>query len=90
MFRSTLYDYSDAYLLVKEKITITGARDDAVVRKADERDEGVAFKNRASFTTCIIEINNTETDDTKDNDIVMPMYNLIEYGDNYSKTSGSL
>ena len=42
------------------------------------------------FTNCKSEINNTETDNTKDIDIVMPMYNLIEYSDNYSKTFGSL
>ena len=42
------------------------------------------------FTNCISEINNTQVDNAKDIDIVMPMYNLIEYSDNYSKTSGGL
>ena len=42
------------------------------------------------FTKCISRINNTEIDNAKDIDIVMSMYNLIEYSDNYSKTSGSL
>ena len=48
------------------------------------------FKNYAPFTNCISKINNTQVDNAKDIDIVMPMYNLIEYSDNYSKTSGSL
>ena len=90
MLKSSLCDYSDAYILVKGKITITGAGDDAAARQADERDKCIAFKNCASFTNYIIEINNTKIDNAKDIDIVMPMYNLIEYGDNYSKTSGSL
>ena len=51
--------------------------------KADERDKGVAFKNCIPFTNCISEINNTQVDDAKDIDIVMPMYNLIEYSDNW-------
>ena len=89
MLKSSLCDYSDAYILVKGKITITGA-DDAAAKQADERDKGVAFKNCAPFTNCVSEINNTQIDNAKDIDIVMPMYNLIEYSDNYSKTSGSL
>ena len=48
----------------------------------------VIFKNCAPFTDYISEINNKEVDHAKDNDVVMPMYNLIEYSDNYSKTSG--
>ena len=47
-------------------------------------------KSCAPFTNCISEINNTQIDNVKDIDIVMGMYNLIEYSDNYSKTSGSL
>ena len=42
------------------------------------------------FPDCISEINNTEIDHRKDIDVVMPMYSLIEYSENYSKTSGSL
>ena len=89
MLKSSLCDYSDAYTLVKGKITITGAGDDAAARQADERDKGVAFKNYAPFTSCISEINNTQIDNCKDIDIVMPLYNLIEYSDNYAKTYGS-
>ena len=88
--KSSLCDYSNAYILVKWIITIAGAGDDAAARQADERDKGVAFKNCALFTNCISEINNTEVDNTKDIDIIMAMYNLIEYSDNYAKTTGSL
>ena len=90
MLKSSLSDYNDAYILVKGRITITRAGADAAHRKVDERDKGVAFKNCAPFTNCISEINNAQVDNAKDIDIVMPMYNLIEYRDNYAKTSGSL
>ena len=88
MLKSSLCDYSDAYILVKAKITITGAGADAAARQADERDKG--FKNCAPFTSCKSDINNVEIDYCQDIDIVMPMYNLIQYSDNYPKTSGSL
>ena len=87
MLRSSLCDYADAYILVKGTITITGAGDDAAARRADERNKSLIFKNCASFTKCISKINNTEIDNAQDIDIVMPMYNLIEYSNNYSKTS---
>ena len=90
MLRSNLCDYPDSYILVKGTITITGAGANADARNADERDKGVTFKNCAPFTKCISRINNTDIDNAHDIDIVMPMYNLIEYSDNYSKTSGSL
>ena len=73
MLRSSLCDYSDAYILVKGKITITGAGDNAAAKHVDERDKGVAFKNCAPFTNCINEINNTQIDNAKDIDIVMPI-----------------
>ena len=72
MLRSNLCDYADAYILVKGTITIIGAGDDAVARRADERDKGVTFKNCAPFVKCISRINNTEIDNAKDIDIVMP------------------
>ena len=90
MLKSTLCDYSDAYILVKGTIAIAGAGDNAAARQADERNKGVAFKYCAPFTNCISEINNTQVDNAKDIDIVMPMYNLKEYSDNYVKTTGSL
>ena len=90
MLRSNLCDYADAYILVKGTITITGAGNDDATKQADERSKAVTFKNCVPFTKCISRINNTEIDNAKDIDIVMSMYNLIEYSDNYSKTSGSL
>ena len=50
----------------------------------------IIFKNYAPFTNCISKINNTQVDNAKDIDTVMPIHNLIEYSDNYSKTFGSL
>ena len=90
MLRSNLCDYADSYILVKGTIAITGAEDDAATRRADETNKDVTFKNCAPFTKCISRINNTDIDNAHDIDIVMPMCNLIEYSDNYSKTSGSL
>ena len=87
MLKSSLCDYSDAYILVKGTITIAEEGADAAARHADERDKGAAFKNCAPFTNCISEINNTQVNNAKDIDLVMSMYNLIEYSDNYEKTS---
>ena len=86
MLRSNLCDYADAYILLNG----TGDGDDHAAKRTDKRDKGVIFKNCAPFTKCISRINNTEIDNAKDIDIVMPMCNLIEYSDDYSKTSGSL
>ena len=88
--RSNLCDYADSYILVKGTITIAGTGDDAAARRADERNKGITFKNCAPLTKCISRINNTDIDNAYDFDIVMRMYNLIEYSDNYSKISGSL
>ena len=88
MLKSSLCDYSDAYILAKE--TITANNTAAVFADANNTNKKVIFKNCTPFTNCISEINNTQVDNAKDIDIVMPMYNLIEYSDNYSKTSGSL
>ena len=90
MLRSNLSDYADAYRFVKGTITITGAGDDGTARQLDERDKVVTFKNCATFTNCISRINGTDTVNAQDIDTVKPMYNLIKYSDNYSKTSGSL
>ena len=69
---------------------MTRAGDDAGERQTDERDKGVTFKNCAPFTKCISRISNTDIDNPHDIDVVMQMYKLIEYSDNYSKISGSL
>ena len=85
MLKSSLCDYSDAYIFVQGTITVNNtAPADA---NANNTDKKVIFKNCAPFTNCISEINNTLIDNAKDIDIIMPMYNLIEYNDNYSKTT---
>ena len=88
MLRSSLCDYSDAYILVKGNITVNNTA--AAGAAANNTNKKVIFKNCAPFTNCISKINNTQIDNAEYIDIVMPMYNLIEYSDNYSKTSGSL
>ena len=85
MLKSSLCDYSNAYILVEGKITITKKRTGTVARQADERDKDGTFKNCALFIHRITEINMINVDNVKDIDIVMPMYNLIEYNDNYAK-----
>ena len=91
MLKSSLCDYSDTYILVRRTMTTAGAGDDAAARQADERNKKVIFKNCELFTNCISEINITQVLSAKDLcDVVMPMYNLIEYSDNYSKKSGIL
>ena len=88
MLKSSLCDYSDAYVLVKGTISVNNtAASDASAKITNKK---VIFKNCAPFTNCISKINNTQVDNAKDIDIVMSMYNLIEYSDNYSKASGSL
>ena len=88
MLKSSLCDYSDAYIIVKGTITVNNTA--AADADANNTNKKVIFKNCAPFTTCISEINNTQVGNAKDIDIVMPMYNLIEYSDNYVKTSGRL
>ena len=88
MLSSSLCDYSDPYTLVEGNITVNNTA--ATDADANNTNKKVIFKNCAPFTDCISKINNTQVDNAKDIDIVMPMYNLIEYSDNYSKTSGSL
>ena len=92
---SRLCDYSDAYILVTGNITVT--RTIATVAGGNHQKKQpfaaatqVAFKNCTPFKTCSKEIDVTLVDETDYIDIIMPMYNLIEYSDNYSDTSGSL
>ena len=85
IFKSSFCDYSDACIPVSGKITITGAGADDAAKQLNERNKGVVFKNCAPFIDYISEIYNTHIDNTKCLDVVMPMYNFIEYSDNYSK-----
>ena len=80
VIKSNICDHSDAYILATGNITTTGG--DANTR--------VAFKNCAPFTKCITHINDEPVDNADNLDIIMPLYNLIEYNDNYSDTAGSL
>ena len=88
MLKSSLCKYSDAYILVKG--TISANNTAAAGAAVNNNDRKAIFKNCAPFTNCISKINNTQIDNANDIDIVMPMYNLIEYSDNYAKTTGSL
>ena len=87
MLRSSLCDYSDVYVLVSATMTVSNtSAGDAAANNI----KNLIFKNWAPFTNCISEIKSTLIDNAKDNDIVMAMYNLIKYSDNYSKTRGRL
>ena len=80
MLRSSLCDYSDAYILVKGNMTVNNTTADG----AAANNKKVIFKNGAPFTNCISKTNNTEIDNAEYIDTVIPVYNLIEYSDNYS------
>ena len=87
MLRSNLCDYSDAYILVKGTITVTAP---GVNNIRDKRNRTLILKNNAPFVSCITRINGELIEDADDLDIVMSMYNLLEYSKNYRKTIGSL
>ena len=79
MIMSNLCDYSNAYILAWGTITITGEGADDEAKPLDERNKGVIFKICAPFTECISTVNNIQIDNAKDIDVVMPMYNFIEF-----------
>ena len=85
MLRSDLCDYSGAYIVVKGDITLTKTNGREII---DIRNRFLAFKSNAPFTNHISKINNVLTDNEY-LDIVMPMYNLLEYSNNYRKTTRS-
>ena len=78
MLRSDLCDYSNAYIVVKGTITI-------VRPNGAKRNKEAAFKNNAPYINCISKINEVKIDNAEDLDIIMPMYNLLEYSKNYKK-----
>ena len=81
MLRSDLCDFSDAYIVVKGIVTVS----------ADERDrDEMNREDNAPFISRISKINGLLVENAEDLDIVTPMYNLLEYSKNYSKTSASL
>ena len=65
MPKSSLCDYSDAYILIKRAITISGRGADVAVKQEDERNKGAIFKNCAPFSDCISQIDNTQIDNAK-------------------------
>ena len=75
MLRSDLYDYSDACIAVKETIDLLAT----AANENDKAQKNVAFKNNAPFRSCLSKINSTLTDNAEDRDMVMSMYNLLEY-----------
>ena len=81
-------DYSDAYILVNGTITVTAAEGANDIR--EKRNKPLVLTNNAPFVSCITRINGELIEDAHDLDIVMPMYNLLEYSKNYKQTIGSL
>ena len=83
MLRLDLCDFSDAYIVLKGIITVVRPND-------TKRNKSVAFKNNALFIDCISKFNGVQIDNAEDLDVVLPMYNLLEYSKSYRKTTGSL
>ena len=84
MLRSDLCDYSDAFIVVKGRISVTDTNN------ANKRNKKLTCKNNAPFRSCISKIKNTFIDNAEDLGIVMQIYNLLECSDNYSMTLRSL
>ena len=87
MLRSDLCDCSDTQIVLKGDITLTKTNRRGFI---DTRNRFLAFKNNAPLINCISKINNVLIYNAEDLDIVMPMYNLLEYSKNYRKTTGCL
>ena len=87
MLQSDLCDFSDTYIVVKGDIIL---RETENGNFFDVRNRFLAFKNNAPFTNCIWKINSAFIDNAEDLDVVMSMYNLLEYRKNYRKTTGTL
>ena len=83
MLGSDLCDFSDAYIVLKGDITVTGPNN-------AKRNKSVAFKNNVPFISCISKINGVQIDNAEDLGVVMPMYNLFENSKIYRKTTGSM
>ena len=77
MLRSDLYDYSDAYIVEKGRISVT---DNNV---ANRRNKKLTFNNNALFKSGISKINNTFIDNVEDLDIAVPIYIFLEYSNYY-------
>ena len=79
VLKSGLCEYNDSYILVRGDITVTAASETQI-----------AFRNCSPFTKCITKIDGTAIDDAEDLDLVMSVYNIIEYSSKWSETTGSL
>ena len=90
MLRFDLCDFSDAYIVVKGKITVSATDGMEPIILEIKKSRPLAFKNNAPFISCIFKINGILVENAEDSVIVMPMYNLLEYRKTHSKTSGSL
>ena len=90
MLNTSLFDYSDAYILVEGRITVVGQGAGVPAVATDRIDKEVVFKNCALFVKCVNKINNAEVGTAEDFDIAVLMYNLLEYIENYINTSASL
>ena len=86
MLRSDLCNHRDAYIVVKEGIDLLAT----AANENDKDEKNVAFIDNAPFRSCISKYNSALIDNTEDLDIVVPMYNLLEYSQNYSMTSENL
>ena len=73
-------DFNDAYIVVKVDITVTEP-------DYTKRNKSITFKNNAPFINCISKINGAKIDNAEDLDVVMPIYNLLEYNKNYRKNN---
>ena len=80
VFKSNLCDYSDSYILVSGNIKFADVA----------ANTNVVFKNCAPFIRCVTHINDEHVETAENLDVIIPMYNLIEYSDNYADSSGSL
>ena len=84
MLTSDLFDYSDAYIVTKGTTTVYDSNANNRINRE------LVFKNNALFRSCMLKVNNTFIDSTKELHIVISIYNLSEYSNNYSMMSGSL
>ena len=89
MLRSDLCDYSDAYILVYDTIKVNAIVNGAE-NEINRRNRPLILKNNSPFVSCITRINGELIEDADDLDVVMPMYNLLEYSENFRKSIGSL
>ena len=80
VIKSSLCDYSDEYVLVTGDIAAVGS----------DENTSTAFKNCAPFRICVARINDEHVETAENLDIIIPMYNMLKYSDNYADSSGSL